>query len=306
MNNIIFFASLLTFAIYKGQANNSAIEKTNFEKNVQRQSLKINFLDKKYQSNGYFISDDVNEDSYPSYSYYNERIGSFSVNYIAKNTVKQNFWNINNKSGFFSKYEKPEDGLNDSKNILKNLNLNDYYVIVEYLSPQYINIIDKINGEFDIKANAITQFYLYEEDKWTNIGMLNTKKIPEKEYQYYIKLIQSHGKDKEIPVQYQGHFSIPVDTEITTSGIANITYNFIVSEQNVTLNQNTYHEPVRCDGTYSSIREGDVLKLYYSGNDMNCISVNPKFKIKCKKDACHIKGIGSLSTSNDWIRINKK
>lgn len=203
MKNIIFFVLLLfTITICQGQVNEqeSHIAK---KKVVSEQRLKIDFLDKKYQKNGYYINDDINGNLYPSYSYYDKKIGSFSVNYIAKSLVKQNFWNINNKDGFFSKYRNPEDGSHDSKNILKHLNTNDYYVVVEYLPSKYIKFIGGKEEEFDIKPNAKTEFYVYENMQCINLGTVETKKIPEKEYQYYITLIQDRKKNREVPILYK-------------------------------------------------------------------------------------------------------
>lgn len=310
MKNIIFFVLLLTATICQGQTNEQkssiAVREVVFEKDKKDQCLKIDFLDKKYQKNGYSVNDDINGNLYPSYSYYDKKIGSFSVNYISKSLIKQNFWNVDNKKGFFSKYKNPEDGSHDSKNILKYLNPSDYYIIVEYLPSKYIKFIGGTDEEFDVKANAMTQFYLYENKQWINLGTIETKKIPEKEYQYYITLIQDHNKDRELPVLYLGNFSTSVNTESTTTGMANITYNFKSTLKNIILTENTYHEPIICEGAYGAVKEENILKLYYLGSDMDCVSIEPKFRIKYEKDKYYIKGIGSLSTSDEWIELIKK
>jgi len=305
MKNIIFFVLLFIITICQGQTNeqenNIAIKKV-----VSEQSLKIDFLDKKYHKGGYYINDDINGNLYPSYSYYDKKIGSFSVNYVAKSLVEQNFWNINNKDGFFAKYRSPEDGSHDSKNILKHLNTDDYYVVVEYLPSKHIKFIGGAEEEFDVKPNAKTEFYVYENKQWINLGTVETKKIPEKEYQYYITLIQDRNKNREVPILYQGNFSTFVNTESTSTGMASITYNFKINPQSIVLKENTYHEPIICEGFYNAIKEENILKLYYFGNDMNCVSIEPKFRIKYEKGNYYIKGIGSLSTVDNWIEMKKK
>ncbi|WP_449400457.1 hypothetical protein [Chryseobacterium wanjuense] len=82
----------------KGQIKNN---NNNNNNNNKDKKSPINFLDKKYQKNGFSIPDDINGNLYPSYSYFDKSIGSFSVNYIGKNERIQYFWNVENEKGFF-------------------------------------------------------------------------------------------------------------------------------------------------------------------------------------------------------------
>ncbi|WP_449400456.1 hypothetical protein [Chryseobacterium wanjuense] len=88
--------------------------------------------------------------------------------------------------------------------------------------------------------------------------------------------------------------------------MANITYNFTISENKILLDKNTYHEPINCEGTYYSFEENEILNVYYLGEDIDCISISPKFYIKISNGKFYIKGIGGEGTSNDWIEMEVK
>ncbi|MBE9600758.1 hypothetical protein [Pedobacter sp. MC2016-24] len=105
--------------------------------------------------------------------------------------------------------------------------------------------------------------------------------------------------------EFQGEFSSTVETEETTSGTANITYNFVINSTVAVLTTNTYHEPIRCNGNYKIIEKNSILELYYAGNDKNCKSENANFKIKKENDKYFIKGLGGEATINDWIPCSK-
>jgi len=316
MNNLYITYVFLLFFLFscKGQKENEQenISKISIKPGIQKEKADensiINFLDKKYQKNGFSIPDDINGNLYPSYNYYDKSIGSFSVNYIGKNDTTQYFWSVNNKKGFFSKYSSPEDGSIDSKNIEKLINEKDYYIFAVFLRSQYIKS-DNQNEDFEIKDDAINSFYLYDNNKWIELGKIASNNIPKKDFQYYIKLIQEHYyKENKIPEKYQGNFSTSVDTEETMTGMANITYNFTIAENKILLEKNTYHEIINCEGIYYSFEENGILNIYYAGEDMDCISITPKFSIKVEKGKYYIKGVGGEGTINTWIEmeLNKK
>lgn len=241
MKHIIFLLMLISLEDCKGQKENEQenISKISKKPGIQKEKADensiINFLDKKYKKNGFSIPDDINGNLYPSYNYYDKSIGSFSVNYIGKNDITQYFWSVNNKKGFFSKYSSPEDGSIDSKNIEKLINEKDYYIFAVFLPSKYIKSNNQ-NEDFEIKEDAINSFYLYDNNKWIELGKIESNNIPKKDFQYYIKLIQEHYyKENKIAEKYQGNFSISVDTEETMTGMASITYNFTIAKNKILL-----------------------------------------------------------------------
>lgn len=308
--NYIFICLILGNC--KGQNDYQPINASKTSKNeAQKKEFSeelgtINFLDPKYQKSGFSIPDNVNGNLYPLYSYYDKSLGSFSVNFIGENYDTQYFWNIDNKNGFFSKYSNPEKGAYDSKNIEKLISKQNYHMIAVFLPKQYIKTTDKQTDDFEIKTDAKTSIYLYENNIWTEIAKIETNKFPEKEFQYYIKLIQQHYyKNKKIPEKYQGQFSAYIETEMNTTGMANISYRFNISNNRIALTEGSYHEPINCEGNYFFHEENGILNLYYADEDISCISIEPKFKIKFDQGKYYIKGIGGEATSNSWVEMSK-
>lgn len=196
----IFFCLLLIFISNCKNSTNEAVYNTSkkseiiFKKDTKKQ---IDFLDIKYQKNGFSVPDDLNGDLYPSYSYFDKSIGVFSVNYIGKDNNTRYYWNINNPKGYFSnKNNFSENSANNSSAIKQATNNSDYYTFVDYIPAKYIKYIGGEDEEFNIINGAITSFYLYENFKWVKIGEIETKKIPERTFQYYIDIINSHIKRK--------------------------------------------------------------------------------------------------------------
>ncbi|WNI36618.1 hypothetical protein [Chryseobacterium sp. SG20098] len=137
----------------------------------------INFLDVKFQATGFFIPDISNP--YPTYTYSDKKIGVFSVDFIGKTDETQYFWNPNNSRGYFSKSANLENDAQNSKAIKNLIKENDYYVLASYLPVKFITYTGGEDGEFEPKQNAKTTFYLYEKNKWEQIGEIETVKIPE-------------------------------------------------------------------------------------------------------------------------------
>lgn len=150
----------------KGQNDNERINNIDSTKKSSSKlisknddSFNINFLDKKYQINGFHLPD--NAPPYPSYSYSDDKIGVFSVDYIGKTTGIQNFWDVGNKKGYFSKFKTPQEAAYLSDEIKKRIDLKDYYILASYIPSKYISYNDNADGEFDLKPNALTYYYLY-------------------------------------------------------------------------------------------------------------------------------------------------
>jgi len=105
---------------------------------------------------------------------------------------------------------------------------------------------------------------------------------------------------------FSGDFSVTQETEETTTGTAYITYNFSIKKDKAVLATETYHEPIICNGDYKIIENNNnILELYYSGNDKNCQSITPNFKIKKENNTYYIKGVGGEATFNEWIKLDK-
>jgi|GEM_PF-4079939 len=104
---------------------------------------------------------------------------------------------------------------------------------------------------------------------------------------------------------FQGNFSLTLETEETTAGTAYIQYSFNIKRDIATLTTVTYHEPITCNGDYKVIENNKILELHYSGNEKNCKSKEPNFRIKKEGLDYFIKGVGGEGTFNEWIQINK-
>ncbi|MFP3733068.1 hypothetical protein SB690_20120, partial [Bacillus sp. SIMBA_006] len=55
---------------------------------------------------------------------------------------------------------------------------------------------------------------------------------------------------ENISSKYNGNFEVSTETEVTTTGMASITYYFTINKNSAYLKTNTYHEPIRCNGKY--------------------------------------------------------
>lgn len=304
MKKIIFLILLVSLQSCDGQEKKSEKTKTVTEdKKYQIKNIDsvIDFLDKKYQTQGFVIPDTPNPS--PSYSYLDKKIGGFTVNYIGKTKQLQYFWNVSNANGYFSKFQNPEDAASKSNDIRKHINTKDYYIVASYLPSKYISYLGGVDGEFDLKSNAETTFYLYEDSKWKEIGKIETTKIPENILAYETNLIQKYKFNlyQKSTSVYNGTHKVTVETSIPTAEIARSKYNFKINQNNINLSLVTYLEPPLCDGNYFGIERNDILELYYTGNELSCISISPKFFIKKENNHFYIKIVNSRENINEWL-----
>lgn len=109
-----------------------------------------------------------------------------------------------------------------------------------------------------------------------------------------------------IAEKYIGTFSVGVETEATTTGMASIEYTFTITNEFVQLETNTYHEPIRCNGTYKALEKENILELYYTGDEEFCDTENPMFFLKEKKGKLYAQGLGGEGTYHDWIKLERK
>lgn len=166
--------------------------------NIKKDTLSetINFLDLKYQKEGYSIPDNLTDNLNPSYSFFDINVGGFTVDYIGKTKKERDFWDIKNSSDYFNN-DLPEDKVKKSnriRDILKTRKDN-YYIIANYLDKKYIQNFDVISGEFDITENAERKIYLYSKNnKWEILKSIKSKDIPEDYLKFCLDLLKSNGK----------------------------------------------------------------------------------------------------------------
>ena len=127
MKQIFFFVLLLFINNCKQSVNEQTKSEIDEHSGIPFYTMKtsnhIDFVDAKYQKNGFVILDNLNGDVFPSYSYFDSSIGAFSVSYIGKTRNAQYFWDVLNPSGYFSNYKNPEDtNAQNSKNIKNSIN----------------------------------------------------------------------------------------------------------------------------------------------------------------------------------------
>lgn len=273
--------------------------------NQQKDSLNINFLDKKYQINSYFIPD--YSPSFPSYTYSDNNIGVFSVNYIGKKVQTQQYWDVNNKKGYFSKYQNVEKAANLSDDIKKLINIDDYYVIASYTPQKHISYIDESHDEFELKPNATTYFYLYTNNTWKLIYKMYSNKIPiENMLKFQTSIIQKgiFKNNSNLSNKYDGNHKIVVETSIPSAEMARSKYSFTINHHNVNLSLVTYLEQPICDGKYFANEVNNTLEMYYVGDELSCVSVSPKFIIKKENNLFYLKILESREGIQDWLLMN--
>lgn len=272
----------------------------------------VNFLDKKYQENGFVLPDSSKTvRTYPSYLA-SDDLGVFSVNYIGNTAIEQFFWEKNYMFGFFS--DENQTAIGNPKKIdqkvrevLKN-NLSKYYIVAEYFPKDEMAEYNSPE-DFKMKEGALVYFYLYENNRWILLKKMTSDKIDKKGIILYNDLLLAYKlKDaKPIPKEFQGKFSLNVETEITSTGMANITYHFSILEDKVLLNMDSFHEPVSCMGAYKVLQHKNILDLFYVEKDnIRCKEINNAFSIKKENDKYYVKGVGGAGTVNDWIELVKE
>lgn len=208
----IFFCLALLFlsnckqSIKEPQAIDKKLSEITYKTESNKQ---IDFLDKKYQKNGFSIPDDLYGDLYPSYSYFEKSVGAFSVNYIGKNDDTRYYWHIKNPKGYFSNGQNnPESSANNSSAIKQSINNGNYYIIADFIPAKYIKYIGGEDEDFEILDGAITSFYLFENLKWIKVGETETKKIPERTLQYFLDLIETHVKKSPEKISWNGIYHL--------------------------------------------------------------------------------------------------
>ena len=135
--------------------------------------------------------------TFPCYSFFDKNLGGFNVNFIGKSELIQDYWNVSNSKGFFSQFEDIDKAVNNSKlisekvNQVLNQNKNDYFIIANFLPKESIlKYLDDGSGDFELKKDAYTFFYIYENNKWVFIKKLLTNKIEKEGILLYNDLLR--------------------------------------------------------------------------------------------------------------------
>lgn len=164
--------------IKQNSSKTEVSENTNIEYTIPP----VDFLEEKYKKNGFVLPDAA--PSFPRYTFFDKNLGGFSVNYVGKSKLIQNYWDVSNSTGFFGQSENIDQAFENSKKITEKVRRvlkdkpNDYYIIADFLPKEAISkYYDDGSGEFDLKEDAYTYFYIYENNKWIFIKKLLTAKI---------------------------------------------------------------------------------------------------------------------------------
>ena len=273
----------------------------------------LNFLDRKYLKNGFYLPDA--SPSYPTLSFFDKRLGGFSVYYIGKTPYEQYLWNTTNSNGFFEQFTNIQEAIADRKLINKKVEdvlksrEQEYYILASFLPLEAIaKYYNDGSGDFDIKEDAYIYFYLYKNSKWVLIKKTKAKSINKEGISLYNSIILEYLLKRTSPIkpEYQGYYSVSVETEATTTGMASIAYYFTITKDKINLETNTSHEPITCNGEYKAIEKDNILELYYIGNDETCKSLEPLFKIKKENNQYYILGVGGEATNGTWQLLERK
>lgn len=119
----------------------------------------------------------------------------------------------------------------------------------------------------------------------------------------------SHEAPKENDTSafaFKGTYAARVETELTTSGMAQITYQFTFRGNSVQLETMTTHEQIRCNGRYKMVDENGLQAMYYTGDEASCDKNKPLFFLQEKKGKLFARGLGGEGTINEWIRLKKE
>lgn len=178
----------------------SSKKETTEDLNIEYPVPPVDFLDEKYKKNGLTLPDGVSGDpTYPVFTFFDKNLGGFNVNYIGKSSLIQNFWDVSNRDGFFGQFEDIDQAMYNTKQIndkvrevLKN-KPNDYYIVADFLPKEAISkYYNDGSGEFDLKDNAYTYFYIYENNNWIFIKKILTKKIDKQGIELYNDVLLNH------------------------------------------------------------------------------------------------------------------
>lgn len=295
--------------------NDQEISKNQISKNDgdDFKSAPVDFLEKKYKGNGYNLPD--YSPTFPTYSFSDKKLGIFSVNYIGKSELIQGYWNVSNSKGFFAQFEDINQTLSNSKLINDKVNqilkdkINDYFIIASFLPNESISkYFNDGSGDFELKKDAYTYFYIYENNKWVFIKKLLTNKIDKEGILLYNDLLLN-DKVKfttQITEKFSGNFEVGIESELTNDGTGHTTYYFTITKNGIVLKSQAFMGNFLCEGNYKGVEKDNVLEIYYNEKDDRCRQSKPNYYIKKEGEKYFIKGVGGEESINEWIKLDKK
>lgn len=279
-------------------------------------SAPIDFLEEKYKTDGYTLPDNTSSlPTFPSYSFFDKNLGAFGVSFIGKSELIQDYWNVSNSKGFFSQFKDIDRAMDNSKLISEKVNhvlkqkSNDYFIIADFLPKESIlKYYNDGSGDFELKEDAYTYFYIYENNKWIFIKKLLTNKIDKEGILLYNDLIL---KDKvkfttPIPEKFLGQFEVGTKGELTNEGTGHTTYHFTITTNGIVLKSEAFRGDYLCDGNYKGVEKDNVLEVYYNEKDERCKQSKPNYHIKKDGEEYFIKGVGGEATYNKWVKLEQK
>jgi len=201
-------------------------------------------------------------------------------------------YNIGKDELEFEGHFSPEDfdfNVNDFQD--KNLTLNE---VKNQFSIQLVGEKDTLTLK---KTSSENSTILINAELKSKIQNLKSQKS---------SVTNSSEQKSSIDKKYQGNYQINVDTEQTTTGTASVQYKFSISDSEITLQTNTVHEAVSCNGKYEGIEKNNILDLYFIGNESGCDNSSPMFYLKEEKGEIYAKGLGGEATFNEWIKLKRR
>jgi len=116
-----------------------------------------------------------------------------------------------------------------------------------------------------------------------------------------------HTQSKDITT-WEGKYSILIEGEVSSDeSVSGRIWNFTITKKTITLETESYQEPIFCDGNYSYKFDKDILNLFYNGTAENCKSSEPNFSIKKEKGKLLITSpdFGS-KYKGKWLNLKKQ
>lgn len=226
MKLIISIILLFSLSCCNGQENSS---KKNIPEEITAQrtvnlstEVPMDFWKKRFQRDGYFLPDVPN--TYPTFTYFNVKEGAVSVSFIGKTQATQDLWSIENPSGYFANKVDKFNASSDSKAILNYIDRKNYFIIASFLPPRYINPLEGGAGEFELKGDAKTSFYLYEDNAWKHLKDQPTHEIPIDFLPFAMGLIRNRENNVSAQVQNKTTLKTTPTTTKHSFAIINGTY----------------------------------------------------------------------------------
>lgn len=158
---------------------NKTISKPNIEK-ILKDTLFVDFFDKKYKRQYTMILDESNLAEHPTYSHLDcKTIGYFTVHYIPKKQSKRIFW----KKEYFANPKNIEviDFEEESRKLKKKIIYKDYNIFCYRIKKGYLSKENgcTIEAVYPYKNSKGLIYYFNRRDKkWKIIDTISVKILP--------------------------------------------------------------------------------------------------------------------------------